>query len=129
VSRRCHRGQSEDALAVEMRIEGGEILDCPCNLADQVENSPFSLPGITEQARQEPSLGGKFGRNAWLASRASTKARRSAGRFGKASTKGSRANGPLPVGFARRACQNATPLAIGARSFATGAVTQLDGKC
>ena len=76
-------GNPEDALTVEMRIEGGEVLDCPCNLADQVENSPFFLPGIAKQARQEPGLGGKFGPQRLACEQASTKARRSAGRFGK----------------------------------------------
>jgi hypothetical protein len=54
-------GNPEDALDVEMRIEAGQLLDCPRDLVDQAKHRLFSLPGIAEQARHESGFGGKFG--------------------------------------------------------------------
>jgi len=53
-------GHADDALGVDMRIEGGQLPDCPGNLVDQAKNRPFFLPDIAQKTRQDPGLGGKF---------------------------------------------------------------------
>jgi len=52
--------KADDALGVEMRIEGGQLPGCPGNLVDQAKDRPFFLPDIAQKARQDPSLGGEF---------------------------------------------------------------------
>jgi len=52
--------KADDALGVEMRIEGGQLPDCPGNLVDEARDRPFLFPDIAQKTRQDPGLGGKF---------------------------------------------------------------------
>ncbi len=53
-------GHGDDALGAEMRIEGGQLPNCPGNFVDQAKDSPSFLPNIAQKTRQDPGLGGKF---------------------------------------------------------------------